>query len=90
MTNICLHCYVSGRVQGVFFRRHTFDRACAKGLTGWVKNLADGRVEVMICGEKLAVEHLRDWLWQGPPAAEVTNVEVLQEPYQEYKQFEVR
>lgn len=90
MTAICLNCMISGRVQGVFFRRETQKRALALGLRGYVKNLADGRVEALLCGEREAVETLRDWLWQGPPAAEVTGVEIkeLELSYQEYIQFD--
>lgn len=90
MGQICLHCFVSGRVQGVFFRRYTHERAIQLGVTGWVKNLDDGRVEVLICGESERVEALRDWLWEGPPAAEVSGVEVREAPVQDYSEFEVR
>lgn len=90
MAKICLHCFVTGRVQGVCFRRNTVKQAESYGVTGWVRNSSDGRVEVMICGEKALVESLRDWLWEGPPAAQVIGVEVSEAPIQEYAQFEVR
>lgn len=69
-------CFVSGRVQGVFFRASTRQRALELGCHGHVRNLEDGRVEVLIVGESAAVEALIGWLWQGPPAAQVSNVEV--------------
>jgi acylphosphatase len=72
---VCYRCLVSGRVQGVFFRASTQREAQKLELTGHAHNLADGTVEVLACGEPDAVERLRDWLWQGPPAAGVTNVE---------------
>ena len=69
-------CLVSGRVQGVFYRASTAERARALGITGYAKNLPDGRVEVLACGEAAAVEELCAWLWQGPPAAKVEAVAV--------------
>lgn len=73
---VCKHCFVSGRVQGVFYRASAAQRARALKLTGYAQNLPDGRVEVLACGEPLAVEALCDWLWQGPPAAKVSEVVV--------------
>ena len=67
--------YVSGRVQGVFFRVSTRDRAQSLGLTGEVGNLPDGRVAVTACGSQSALESLQEWLWEGPPQAVVSNVE---------------
>jgi acylphosphatase len=90
MTSICLHCFISGRVQGVFYRRETQKRALALGLRGYVKNLSDSRVEALLCGEREAVLALQDWLWQGPPAAEVTGVESKELPYQNFNEFEMR
>ncbi len=65
---------VSGRVQGVYFRASTRNQALRLGLVGYVKNLPDGRVEVQASGEATAVDALATWLWQGPPAAQVTDV----------------
>lgn len=89
MGKICMHCIVSGRVQGVFYRREAYGQAIARELTGWAKNLADGSVEVMLCGEQREVELLRDWLWEGPAAAKVVNVESQEVPWQTFKDFEV-
>lgn len=90
MAKICLHCFVSGRVQGVFFRRETCEQGIARGLTGWVRNNSDGQVEVMICGEEVEVCAMQAWLWEGPRAAEVSNVEALEVPWELFEQFEVR
>lgn len=65
---------VAGRVQGVFYRASTVERAAALGLDGWVRNLDDGRVELVARGAPEAVERLAAWLWEGPPAAKVTAV----------------
>ena len=72
----CIRCLVSGRVQGVWFRGTTRDQAERLGLSGWAKNLPDGRVEVLACGEEQALVQLRVWLGEGPPHARVTDVEV--------------
>jgi len=73
---IARRAFVSGRVQGVYFRASTRDRARELGVTGHARNLADGRVEVLACGPVTAVEQLCAWLWQGPPAARVDAVVV--------------
>ncbi len=70
------HAYVTGLVQGVFFRASTRERAKELGLGGWVRNLSDGRVEVLAEGNQVNVEQLVQWLWEGPPGAEVENIEV--------------
>lgn len=90
MAKICIHCFVSGRVQGVFFRRETYEQSIARGLTGWVRNLPDGRVEAMICGEEADVAAMQAWLWEGPRAAQVSDVEVQQRPFEVLQTFEVR
>jgi acylphosphatase len=69
-------CRVSGRVQGVFFRASTRARAEVLGVTGYARNLPDGQVEVLACGDDAAVTALCNWLWQGSPASSVTSVEV--------------
>ena len=67
---------VTGRVQGVGFRYATLSEAQQLGLTGWVRNLADGRVEVVAQGTQDDVDHLVDWLATGPRLASVIGVEV--------------
>ncbi len=71
-----VHLYISGRVQGVFFRHHTHKKATALKLTGWVRNLSDGRVEVFAEGPSDKLEELINWCHQGPPAADVEKVDV--------------
>ena len=71
----CARFYVSGRVQGVFFRVSTRDQARALGLTGAVSNLPDGRVAVTACGTPAALDALQQWLWEGPPQAAVSDVQ---------------
>jgi acylphosphatase len=78
--SVCIRCYVSGRVQGVWYRAYTRNRALELGLTGYARNLPDGRVEVLACGRQRAVDALRDWLWQGPPHARVTDVQCQPAP----------
>lgn len=71
------HAFVSGRVQGVFFRAATEAKAeQIGGIAGWVRNLPDGRVEVTAEGPREGVEMLVEWLWHGPPSAQVRSVEV--------------
>ena len=86
----CRHCFVSGRVQGVFFRAETGQQARGLGLTGWVRNVPAGRVEVMACGKPTDVEHLCAWLWHGPDFAEVTDVTCEPADDQGLDRFEVR
>ena len=76
MSLVRAHVYVTGYVQGVFFRHSAAQRASAAGLSGWVKNLPDGRVEAVIEGERNAVERIVEWCKQGPPHATVEAVEV--------------
>ena len=82
--------YVTGRVQGVFFRAFTRERALALGLTGWVKNLPDGSVEIVCEGEDSSVASLLKWCRKGPPAAHVTDIEAAYaEPTGEFDSFVV-
>lgn len=71
-----LHGYVSGRVQGVYFRAFVREQATAAGITGWARNLADGRVEVWLEGDAAAVDRVAAALSVGPPAARVDSVEL--------------
>ena len=72
---ICRRSFVSGRVQGVFYRATCVRKAQSLGITGHARNLADGRVEVLSCGEPRIVETFIAWLWEGSPASLVTDVE---------------
>jgi acylphosphatase len=71
---ICRRSFVSGRVQGVFYRATCVRKAQSLGLTGFARNLGDGRVEVLACGEAAAVEQFVAWLWEGSPASKVSDV----------------
>jgi len=85
------HVFISGLVQGVFFRAETQTRARRLGVTGWVRNLWDGRVEAVFEGEEEAVERMVSWCHRGPPGARVENVEVTYEDYTgEYDTFSIR
>jgi len=70
-----LHVFVFGRVQGVFFRANTRDEALRLGLTGWVRNVRDGSVEILVEGEKETLEELLEWCSHGPVSASVSKVE---------------
>ena len=86
-----VHLYISGRVQGVFFRDSAQQAAQSAGVTGFVKNLRDGRVEVVAEGEDEAIQKLVQWCHSGPPAASVESVEIQHEPYRgEFFIFETR
>jgi acylphosphatase len=71
---VARRCLVSGRVQGVFYRASAQQRAREVGIAGHARNLEDGRVEVLACGEERRVREFIDWLWIGPSAAKVTQV----------------
>ena len=81
--DVCARVFVSGRVQGVFFRYTCAKEAREAGLRGSVRNLGDGRVEAVFQGGKAAVERLISWCRQGPPAASVADVTVAWEPVNE-------
>ena len=70
----CIRCIVSGKVQGVWFRGSTQQQAVALGITGYARNLADGTVEVLACGQPHALDELKRWLRQGPKLARVEQV----------------
>ncbi len=85
------HVYVSGRVQGVFYRASTRDKARELGLRGWVRNLPDGRVEALFQGDKDSVEEMIEWCRKDPGMARVSDVEVdLRELVEELNGFEIR
>lgn len=86
-----VHVFVSGRVQGVFFRSSTKDRADELNITGWVRNLSDGRVEAVFEGGEESIERMLQWCSKGPRYALVEKVEVIPEPYKgEFSSFALR
>ena len=87
MSKSCVHFVVTGRVQGVFYRSETKKQARKLNLTGWVKNLPTGQVEVLACGEQAQVEELSRWLWHGPRASLVKEVVNRAMAWQEHSGF---
>jgi acylphosphatase len=88
MTRTRAHLFISGLVQGVFFRDSLRREALQTGVTGWVRNRMDGRVEALMEGEQEEIQRLVEWCKIGPPAAEVDNVEVkFAAPTGEYDRF---
>jgi len=85
----CRRYRVSGHVQGVLYRAGTQQTAQQLGLTGWVRNLADGRVELVACGEPAALVEFEAWLRQGPRHARVENVTVSETPLQTHNGFSI-
>ena len=83
------HVFVSGKVQGVFYRANTRETAREKGVDGWVKNLEDGRVEAVFEGPEDAVEGMIEWCHTGSPAADVEDVEVEYEDPQGEETFRI-
>jgi acylphosphatase len=84
------HVLVSGRVQGVGFRWFARERAQELGLAGWVRNLPDGRLELVLEGSEEPMRMMLAWLAKGPPAAGVTHVEVVERASEGSAGFEVR
>ncbi len=84
------HVFVSGRVQGVAFRWTTQDEAQRLGVSGWVRNLVDGRVEIWAEGDAPAVDALLRWLERGPPAARVDALDVRERNPEALDGFELR
>ena len=85
-----MHVYVSGRVQGVYFRATTRDTANELGVDGWVRNLDDGRVEAVFEGDPDDVEEMVEFCYEGSSRASVTEVEVTEEEPEGIDGFEVR
>lgn len=89
--NVRTHVFVSGRVQGVFFRVETRSEAMKRNVAGWVRNTSEGRVEAIFEGEKADVEQLINFCRRGPPGARVTEIDVRWEEYTgEFKVFKIQ
>ncbi len=85
-----LHIFISGKVQGVYFRQNTAAQAQELNISGWIRNLKDGRVESICEGEKSSVNKLLDWCYSGPKNAIVSNIEIVNEYFKnEYSNFEI-
>lgn len=91
MANRRVHVWISGKVQGVFFRASVHSEATRRGLAGWVKNLPDGRVEAAFEGDFKQVETMLDWCQSGNHLSRVDHVETREETLKrESQEFEIR
>ena len=86
---VCKRFWISGQVQGVWYRSSTQEQAVSLGISGHARNLTDGRVEVLACGEAEAVAGLGDWLWIGPPHARVDDIQIETIDYREIRDFNI-
>lgn len=85
-----IHVWISGRVQGVFFRANTRRKAMDLGLKGWVKNLEDGRIEAVIEGKDSDVKKMLQFLQKGPFGAKITKFDIKEEKYKGgFESFEI-
>ena len=85
------HIFISGRVQGVFFRSETMYEAKRLDVTGWIRNIPDGRVETVFEGEEKNVKELVEFCKRGPPGARVTNIDITWEKHTgEFRNFEIK
>jgi len=84
------HVWISGRVQGVYFRAYAEDEAAFRKVAGWVRNAPDGRVEAVFEGAPEALEAMIRWCHRGSPASDVTAVDVVWEEAQGLTGFAVR
>ncbi len=84
-----VHCYISGRVQGVGFRYYTRQAARQLGLSGWVRNRWDGSVELKAFGEQGQLDRLLKWLPDGVPASQVSDIRQIDIPFESNGQFDI-
>jgi acylphosphatase len=87
--NVSYIAHVSGKVQGVYFRASSQQVAIDHGLSGYARNLADGDVEILMCGDEREVDKMLEWLTHGPPQAEVENMQKKQVQWQEHHFFAI-
>ena len=87
--NVCNIVHVSGTVQGVYFRASSQQQAIEFSLSGYARNLADGDVEVLLCGTQPNIDKMLEWLSHGPEQAEVTAIQHKQVPWQEHNFFSI-
>ncbi len=90
VTKKCMRYQVVGKVQGVWFRDSTVKQANLIGVTGWVRNVPDGSVEVVASGDEHALEMLYQWLQKGPTLAKVESVEYEQIEREPFTDFSIR
>ena len=90
MTKLRVHLFVTGKVQGVFFRQALKVKAKQNNVLGWVRNLKDGRVEAVLEGEDEYVSSLVEWCHAGPANARVEDIEIINEKFKdEFSKFDV-
>ena len=89
MSEETIHGIVSGKVQDVWYRANTQAKANELNITGWVKNLPDGRVELTASGSPQALSQLEKWLWQGPEQAKVEDVQIEKIDNNQFNSFEI-
>ena len=90
MSNQCIRLFVTGRVQGVFFRQSLKAKCIQNNVFGWVKNLKNGRVEAVLEGDEEKINRLVEWSHGGPANARVEDVEIHNEKFSgEFKKFDV-
>ncbi len=87
--NVSYIAHISGRVQGVYFRASSQQQAIEYSLSGYARNLADGDVEVLLCGEEGNIEKMLAWLAHGPDQAQVTEIQHKKVPWQEHHFFSI-
>jgi acylphosphatase len=91
LTRVRAHVFISGRVQGVFFRSETRREARRLGVAGWVRNMPNGKVEAVFEGEEKTVKEIIELCKRGPTGARVTDVHVIWENYtDDFRDFEIR
>ena len=86
---LCMRCYISGTVQGVWYRASAKEQADELNLTGWARNLPDGRVEVVACGSEKQLEVFYAWLQHGPKRAKVDDCTHELFSWEHYSDFNV-
>jgi acylphosphatase len=87
--NVSYVAHISGKVQGVYFRASSQQMAIEYSVSGYARNLTDGDVEVLLCGEKKNVDKMLRWLNHGPSSAKVSQVKSKQIPWQEHNHFSI-
>ncbi len=91
MEKIAVHVFISGRVQGVGYRYSTLYKAQSLGITGWVRNTYDRKVEAFFEGDEKAVDEMLKWCQQGPSMSFVSNIEMHRKPYKgDFRDFSIK
>ena len=85
-----VHIFISGKVQGVYYRQNTAQKAQELGIVGWVRNLSDGRVESVMEGLDINIDKMLSWCKSGPKDAVVTDIKIMNEKYKkEFFTFDI-